>query len=73
MKKIYTSLVIALLLTGNTSIAQNIEVPIVKDIVKEANENSELERLAHELMDVIGPRLVGTPQMKKANDWAVEQ
>lgn len=73
MKKIYTSLVIALLLAGNTSIAQNIEVPIVKDIVKEANENSELERLAHELMDVIGPRLVGTPQMKKANDWAVEQ
>ncbi|MEQ8477050.1 M20/M25/M40 family metallo-hydrolase [Fulvivirga sp.] len=73
MKKIYTSLVIALLLAGNTSIAQNIEVPIVKDIVKEANENSQLERLAHELMDVIGPRLVGTPQMKKANDWAVEQ
>ena len=73
MKNIYTSIVIVLLLAGNISIAQNIEVPIVKDIVKEANENSELERLAHELMDVIGPRLVGTPQMKKANDWAVDQ
>lgn len=46
---------------------------IVEDIVKEANENSQLEQLAHEMMDVIGPRLVGTPQMKKANDWAVAQ
>ncbi len=27
--------------------------------------------LAHELMDVVGPRLVGTPQMKAANDWAI--
>lgn len=44
---------------------------IVSAIQKEANENSQLENLAHELMDVIGPRLVGTPQMKKANDWAV--
>lgn len=40
-------------------------------IVKEANSNSQLEKLAHELMDVIGPRLVGTPQMEKAHEWAV--
>ncbi|QCX01499.1 M20/M25/M40 family metallo-hydrolase [Aggregatimonas sangjinii] len=44
---------------------------IVSAIQKEANENSQLENFAHELMDVIGPRLVGTPQMKNANDWAV--
>lgn len=40
-------------------------------IVKEATNNSQLEKLAHELFDRIGPRLVGTPQMKQANDWAV--
>src|SRR5688500_2663828 len=45
--------------------------PVVDAIVKEANENSQLEPLGHELMDVIGPRLVGTPQMKQAHDWAV--
>ncbi len=50
--------------------AQN---PVVESIVKEANENSQLERLAHELLDVIGPRLVGTPEMKNAHDWAVSQ
>ncbi len=44
---------------------------IVAAIEKEANENSQLEQLAHELMDVIGPRLVGTPQMKIAHEWAV--
>lgn len=44
---------------------------IVQAIQTEANENSQLENLAHELMDVVGPRLVGTPQMNKAHDWAV--
>ena len=46
---------------------------IVKAIEKEATENSQLEPLAHHLMDVIGPRLVGTPQMKNAHDWAVKK
>lgn len=46
--------------------------PIVEKIVKEANENSQLENLAFQLLDVVGPRLVGTPQMNKANDWAVK-
>ncbi|MGB5645763.1 MAG: peptidase M28, partial [Muriicola sp.] len=41
-------------------------------IEKEATENTQLPNLAHELMDVIGPRLVGTPQMKNAHDWAVK-
>ncbi len=45
--------------------------PIVESIVEEATSNSQLEVLAHELMDVVGPRLVGTPQMKNAHDWAV--
>ncbi|MFN1836262.1 M20/M25/M40 family metallo-hydrolase [Balneola sp. MJW-20] len=45
---------------------------VVDQIVQEATENSQLERLAHELLDVIGPRLVGTPQQQKAHDWAVE-
>ena len=44
---------------------------VIENIIKEANENSQLKKLGHELMDVVGPRLVGTPQMKQANDWAV--
>tara|TARA_R110000796_G_scaffold77584_2_gene173204 strand:- start:68325 stop:69875 length:1551 start_codon:yes stop_codon:yes gene_type:complete len=44
---------------------------IVDRIVAEANDNSQLENLAYELLDKNGPRLVGTPQMNSANDWAV--
>lgn len=44
---------------------------VIENIQKEAYENSQLEILAHELLDDIGPRLVGTPQMKQAHDWAV--
>lgn len=46
--------------------------PLVKQIIEEANNNSQLENLAFELLDVVGPRLVGTPQMTKANEWAVQ-
>ncbi len=46
---------------------------VIDAIVKEASENSNLERLAHELLDVVGPRLVGTPQMEHASKWAIEQ
>lgn len=45
--------------------------PVIRNIWTEAMDSSKLELLAHELLDVIGPRLVGTPQMKRAHDWAV--
>ena len=59
-----------LLLCSTLGFSQTNE-QIVEQIQKEANENSQLEQLAHELVDVIGPRLVGTPQLEKAHDWAV--
>jgi carboxypeptidase Q len=59
---------VALLLSSGLVQAQN---SVVDQIVKEGNDNSQLEKLAHELIDGIGPRLVGTPQMLKANEWAV--
>lgn len=58
-----------LLFTSSFVFAQD---KVINNIVKEANENSQLEKLAHELLDVVGPRLVGTPQMKQANDWVVK-
>lgn len=45
----------------------------VNNIVQEVNANSKLESLAHELVDLIGPRLVGTPQIKQANDWVIKK
>ena len=45
----------------------------IDSIIEEATNNSQVELLAHELFDLIGPRLVGTPQMKNAHDWAVKK
>ena len=67
MKKRY---LFVFLIISISSFAQTKEL-IVEGIIKEANENSQLEKLAHELIDSIGPRLVGTPQMKQAHDWAI--
>src|SRR5690625_1378009 len=47
--------------------------PVIEKIISEVYSNSQLEILDHELMDDIGPRLVGTPQMNMAHDWAVEK
>lgn len=44
---------------------------IVEAIIREESNNSQLQLLAHELLDSIGPRLVGTPQMEQARDWAL--
>ncbi len=71
MKKQLLLSLFVLFITGAIGTAQTTE-DIVNQIQKEANDNSQLEQLAYELMDVIGPRLVGTPQMKKAHDWAVD-
>ena len=63
--------VVALFCFTNSLIAQSTNV--IDNIVKEETENSQLKQLAHELFDQIGPRLVGSPLMKKANDWAVDK
>lgn len=61
------------LTTSALSFAQQTQDPIVSAIVKEGTENSHLKQYAFELMDMIGPRLVGTPQMMQAHDWVVKQ
>lgn len=55
-----------------TAISQT-QTEVVKAIQNEAYNNSQLEILAHELLDDIGPRLVGTPQMQQAHDWAIKK
>lgn len=72
MKRAYLLLTLYFICFAQTGYSQTTD-KIVTDIVQEVNENSQLESLAHELLDVIGPRLVGTPQMQQAHDWALKQ
>ena len=70
MKKLLCLLAVSLLLCSSIITAQT-QKDIVEAIEKEGMENSQLEQLAYELMDLNGPRLVGTPEMKTAHDWAI--
>lgn len=42
-------------------------------IRKEGMENSQIKRTLHYLTDVYGPRLTGSPKLKAAGEWAMNQ
>lgn len=57
--------------TINAQNFQQTKQNIYNQIINEVETHNQLEHLAFELLDEIGPRLVGSPQMKKAHDWVV--
>jgi hypothetical protein len=71
-KQIVTLLSVVFVFISYSSLSQNKDSVLVQQIVKEATDNSQIKNLAHQLIDVIGPRLVGTPQMQQAHEWAVK-
>lgn len=72
MKKVYTSVVL-LFLFVTTSFAQTKNDPVIQQLINEETNHSQLKQIAHELMDQIGPRLVGSPKMQQAHDWALNK
>src|SRR6056297_1078746 len=77
-RAVLTILAVALVLgpwavTGSPLAAQNFpdDDPILRAIWAEGMENSQVYPLAQTLLDSIGPRLTGTPNMQAAHDWAV--
>jgi carboxypeptidase Q len=70
MRKPIALFLFAISISAGTK-AQDKDSAVIAAISREANENSQLQKLGHELMDLIGPRLVGSPQMQQAHDWAV--
>lgn len=80
MKKIYCTLTLFLFYTI-TGFAQSPNVQqtkkdidvVIQNMINEETNHSQLKQIAHELMDEIGPRLVGSPKMQQAHDWAVSK
>lgn len=70
MKRLFTLLTLLTFCLAPIAQGQD-QKTVIDNMIKEANENSQLEELAYELLDKNGPRLVGTPQMNSANEWAV--
>jgi carboxypeptidase Q len=59
----------ALTLSGD----ERVDLDMVTKIRLEGFTNSKVMETASELMDRIGPRLTGSPQMKEANEWTKER
>lgn len=43
--------------------------PVIQQMWEVGIENSQTEQLAHHLMDVVGPRLAGSPNLAEAQEW----
>ncbi len=53
--------------------AEPVDLEMVTRIRQEAFRNSKVMEILSELTDRLGPRLTGSPNMKRANDWTKEQ
>ncbi|MGH9400156.1 MAG: peptidase M28, partial [Thermoanaerobaculia bacterium] len=49
--------------------AESVDLDMVTRIRQEGFRNSKVMETASDLMDGIGPRLTGSPNMKAANEW----
>jgi carboxypeptidase Q len=54
---------------SSASAQEKVDLDTITRIRYEGFRNSKVMELASDLMDGIGPRLTGSPNMKKANEW----
>jgi hypothetical protein len=54
-------------------VQEKIDYGIIEQIRDEGLNRSQIEELGGYLTDVIGPRLTGSPGMKRANDWTASK
>src|SRR5271154_3530616 len=52
---------------------ENLDLTMYQSIREEATKHSHIMEYASGLMDGIGPRLTGSPNLKKANEWTKAQ
>src|SRR5476651_1830318 len=72
IKLIYSCLLLAA--TMGTAFAQDTPDPVMTARIREEGMNhSQVMDIAFHLTDVSGPRLSGSPALKRAQDWAVNQ
>ena len=61
-------------LPARAQVAQEaVDLSVVQRIREEGLERSHVEEMARWLTEVNGPRLTGSPGMRKANEWTAEQ
>ena len=75
MRKAAAVFVVALVLAAFARIAaeERIDQDMFWKIRQEGTNNSQVLKTLHVLTDVYGPRLTGSPNLKAAGEWAIEQ
>ena len=72
-----TALVIAAAIAAleivSVSAQERVDADVYWKIRREATTNSQILKTLHMLTDVYGPRLTGSPNLKAAGEWAIEQ
>jgi hypothetical protein len=64
---------IVILLAATPFAQEKVDKDVQWKIRREAMENSQIMHTMHFLTDVYGPRLTGSPNLKAAQDWIVEE
>jgi carboxypeptidase Q len=72
LKLLYTCMAITGL-AGTTFAQETVDQASVQKIREEGLNHSQVMQTAFYLTDVAGPRLAGSPGLKRAQDWAVNQ
>ena len=65
--------VLVMLLSAAVASQERIDQDMFWKIRQEGTVNSKILETLHVLTDVYGPRLTGSPNLKAAGEWAVEQ
>ena len=73
MAKVFACVVCLLLLAAMPMTAQAPGLSEMYALIRaEETNNSKIMWIIHEIADVYGPRVTGTPNLKAADDWAVK-
>src|SRR5690349_22095197 len=73
LKRLISFLAVLSLAALNLSAQEKVDLEAISKIRYEGFRNSKIMEIASGLMDQIGPRLTGSPNAKKANDWTREK
>jgi carboxypeptidase Q len=64
---------IAVVAVASVAAQERVDQGVYWKIRQEATSNSKILQTLHMLTDVYGPRLTGSPNLKAAGEWAIEQ
>jgi carboxypeptidase Q len=73
LKRLAASVCVLSLAVSTVPAQERVDLDMVTKIRLEGFNRSQVMDTASELMDRIGPRLTGSPQMKEANEWTKDR